>query len=100
MTHALSIADFLPLAAKALTSAETLLAHARRAVAEKVSKDGRVSPALLEREQFSAHGFGWMATYVEALRQLTVYATRMQDEGRLGEIENLIVQAGFGEYLN
>lgn len=100
MTQALTIADFLPLAAKALTSAETLLAHARRAVAEKVSKDGRVSPALLEREQFAAHGFGWMATYVEALRQLTVYAARMRDEGRLGEIENLIVQAGFGEYLN
>lgn len=100
MTQALSIADFLPLAAKALTSAETLLAHARRAVAEKVSSDGRVSPALLEREQFAAHGFGWMATYVEALRQLTVYAARMKDEGRLGEIENLIVQAGFGEYLN
>lgn len=95
----LAPADFLPLAAKALTSAETLLAHARRAVTEKVSKEGRISPALLEREQFAAHGFAWMATYVEALRQLHAYATRMESEGRLGEIERLIVQAGYGEYL-
>tara|TARA_R110000868_G_scaffold167895_7_gene402403 strand:- start:295 stop:2052 length:1758 start_codon:yes stop_codon:yes gene_type:complete len=91
--------EFLALAAKALVSAETLLAHARQAVSAKVSKDGRISPALLEREQFAAHGFAWMATYVEALRQLTVYTARMDKEGRLGEIERLIVQAGFGEYL-
>ena len=95
----LTTSDFLPLAAKTLASAETLLSHARRAVAEKVSKDGRISPALLEREQFAAHGFAWMATYVEALRQLLAYATRMESEGLLGEIERLIVQAGFGEYL-
>ena len=95
----LTTAEFLPLAAKALSAAETLLAHARQQVAAKVSKDGRVSPALLEREQFAAHGFGWMATYVEALRQLHVYATRMDAEGRLGEMERLIVTLGFGEYL-
>ena len=41
-----------------------------------------------------------MATYVEALRQLTVYAARMDKDGRLGEIERLIVQMGFGEYLS
>ena len=29
-----------------------------------------LTPALLEQEQFAAHGFAWMATYVEALRQL------------------------------
>ncbi|MES1989976.1 MAG: acyl-CoA dehydrogenase family protein [Pseudomonadota bacterium] len=95
----LTTAEFLPLAAKALRAAETLLAHAHQAVAAKVSKDGRVSPALLEREQFAAHGFGWMATYVEALRQLHVYASRMESETRLGEMERLIVIFGFGEYL-
>ena len=96
---ALPATEFLPLAAKALASAETLLGHARQAVAEKVSKNGRVSAALLEQEQFAAHGFAWMATYVEALRQLHAYAARMESEGQLGEIECLIVQAGFGEYL-
>ncbi|MGV8997425.1 MAG: acyl-CoA dehydrogenase family protein [Parvibaculaceae bacterium] len=96
----LTISEFLPLAAKALSDAETLLAHARQSVAVMVSKDGRVSPALLEREQFAAHGFGWMATYIEALRQLHVYATRMNSDGRLGEMERLIVIYGFGEYLS
>ncbi|MDO8288153.1 MAG: acyl-CoA dehydrogenase family protein [Parvibaculum sp.] len=99
-TAPLTTGAFLPLAARALSAAETLLAHARSAVSAKVSKDGRVSPALLEREQFAAHGFGWMATYVEALRQLLVYATRMEGDGRLGEMERLIVTLGFGEYLS
>ncbi len=95
----IALRDLLPRASRALTSAEALLGRAKIAVAQKVSKDGRVSPALLEREQFAAHGLAWMATYVEALRQLLAYATRMDGEGRLGEIERLIVQAGFGEYL-
>jgi len=92
--------DFLALAAKALVRAETLLSHARRAVTEKVSKGGKISATLLEHEQFAAHGFAWMATYVEALRQLLSYTARMEKEGQLGEIEFLIVQAGFGEYLS
>ncbi|MGB3811197.1 MAG: acyl-CoA dehydrogenase family protein [Parvibaculum sp.] len=97
--HNLVLEGFLPLAAKALAAAEALLGRAKISVAQKVSKDGRISPALLEREQYAAHGLAWMATYVEALRELLAYAKRMEGEGRLGEIEKLIVQAGFGEYL-
>ncbi len=34
------------------------------------------------------------------LRQLAAYAARMTEEGRFGEIEALIVQVAFGEYLS
>ncbi|HSM20451.1 MAG TPA: acyl-CoA dehydrogenase family protein, partial [Hyphomicrobiales bacterium] len=40
------------------------------------------------------------ATYVEALRQLAAYAEHLDAEGRFGEIEQLLCQIGFGEYLN
>ncbi|MDE1173135.1 MAG: acyl-CoA dehydrogenase family protein [Parvibaculaceae bacterium] len=91
--------DLVPLAQDALASAETLLARAKLTVREKVSVDGKVSAAAIEREQFAAHGLAWLATYVEALKQLVAYAARMKTEGRFGEIEKLIVQAAFGEYL-
>lgn len=87
------------LTADAVAAADTLLARASHAVRELVSVDGKVSAARLEEEQFAAHGLAWFATYVEALRQLHAYAARMSEEGRLGEIEALLVQAAFGEYL-
>ena len=37
---------------------------------------------LLDREQRAAHGLAWLATYVEAVRQLAAYAERMQDDGQ------------------
>jgi (2S)-methylsuccinyl-CoA dehydrogenase len=91
--------DLLPLAKQAVDAADRLLAAAKHSVLSKVSRDGKVSAALIEREQFAAHGLAWTATYVEALRQLSAYAHRMTGEKRLGEFEALIVQVAFGEYL-
>ena len=92
--------DLLPLTARAVDAANALLARAKAGVFAKVTKDGKVSAGLIEREQFAAHGLAWIATYVEALRQLSAYAHRMTEEKRFGEFEALIVQAAFGEYLS
>jgi (2S)-methylsuccinyl-CoA dehydrogenase len=62
-------------------------------------KDGKVSAALLDAEQRATHGFAWVATYVEALRQLARWGRHLKSEGKFGEIESLILQAGFAEYL-
>jgi len=75
--------------------AETLLADATLRVRERVSGDAK----LLDREQRAAHGLAWLATYVEALRQLAAYAERMQAEGLLGETEDLIARIGSAEYM-
>src|SRR5688500_14090102 len=74
--------------------AEGLLADATLRVRERVSADGKAQAELLDREQRAAHGLAWLATYVEALRQLGSYAERMQAEGLLGETEDLIVRIG------
>jgi (2S)-methylsuccinyl-CoA dehydrogenase len=86
--------------AQAATGAvEALLADAAAKVRERVVLEGRPVPRLLDREQRATHGLAWLATYVEAVRQLTAYAGRMQEAGLLGEVEELIVRIGLGEYL-
>ena len=93
------ISDPLPLCRNALAAAEELKDAARRAVAGLVAPDGKVGPALLERQQFAAHGLAWFNTYVAALEQTLAWAERLDAAGRFGEAERLILQAGFGEYL-
>jgi (2S)-methylsuccinyl-CoA dehydrogenase len=82
-----------------VAAAEALFADARRAVAGRVTVDGRVAPRILDREQRAAHGLAWLATYVEAIRQLASYAQRLMETGSLGEVEELLVRIGAGEYL-
>jgi (2S)-methylsuccinyl-CoA dehydrogenase len=83
----------------AVGAMDALLADATRAVRTSVAPEGRVSGKLLDREQRAAHGLAWFATYAEALRQLAAYAERMSEAGRFGELEELVVRVGFGEYL-
>ena len=80
-------------------AAEGILAQAAEAVRRRVSVDGQVVDASFDREQRATHGLAWLATYVEALRQLAAYAERMHELGNLGEIEQLMVELGIGEYL-
>jgi (2S)-methylsuccinyl-CoA dehydrogenase len=87
------------LAREATRVAEALLAEASAAVRGRVTVEDHVVEALFDREQRATHGLAWLATYVEAVRQLAAYAERMHGSGALGEIEELLVQIGIGEYL-
>ncbi len=92
--------DLFELCAAALAQAEALQTRAAAALGASLrGPEGRVDAAALDREQFAAHGLAWLATYVETLRQTLGWARRLEDEGRLGEIERLLLQAGFAEYL-
>ena len=91
--------NLLELAQSAVRAAETLYDHARISVDAMVRIDGRISGERLEHHQRAAHGLAWLATYVESVRQLSAYASRMANEDRFGELEVLITQAGLGEYL-
>ena len=84
---------------EALSAAERLVGAAGQRLRELVGRDGRIDAALINRQQFAVHGFAWYATYLEALRQSLAWAGRLQAEGRLGELERLMLQAGFGGYL-
>ena len=84
---------------RALVAAEAVLRTARARVLERVTSDGTISPAALDSEQIAVHGFAWMATYVEALRQIRQWAVRLDDAGEFGETEALILAVAFGDYL-
>lgn len=93
------LSDLLTLTGAALQPVEQVLAAARETVGKTVSHDGRVSGDLIEANQTAAHGLAWLATYAEALRQMHLWAERLEADGRFGELEQLILQIAFGEYL-
>jgi (2S)-methylsuccinyl-CoA dehydrogenase len=90
--------DIAGLAAEALASLEALLAQAIASVRVKVSENGKLDAGLIEREQRATHGLAWLATYVEAVRELGGYAARLEGEGRFGSTERLLTGIGLGEY--
>ncbi len=91
--------DLVTLARGAVAAAEAIFSDAATKVRERVTVDGRIVSRTFDREQRATHGLAWLATYVEAVRQLAAYAERMQSTNRLGEIEELLVRIGLGEYL-
>src|SRR2546423_12690025 len=87
-------ATLVTMAQAATSAVEALLSDTAAKVRERVMLEGRPAARLLDREQRATHGLAWLATYVEAMRQLTAYAERMQDAGLLTETEELIVRIG------
>jgi (2S)-methylsuccinyl-CoA dehydrogenase len=98
-SSALAGHDVAAMLHEAVASADALLADAQRAVAQRVMNEGRPIQRTFDREQRATHGLAWLATYVEALRQLAAYAERLAADGNLGEVEELLVHIGAGEYL-
>jgi (2S)-methylsuccinyl-CoA dehydrogenase len=87
------------LAARAHFAAQGVRDRARDAVRERVSENGKLSADKIETEQHAVHGLAWLATYVEAIKEMAAYAERMQESGRFGETEQLLTRIGLGEYL-
>jgi (2S)-methylsuccinyl-CoA dehydrogenase len=91
------LANLMALCRAALDDSAALVAAAKAALKPVLAPGGRIDAAALERHQSAAHALAWMATYDEALRQVLLWAERLES---LGETERLILQIGFGEYLN
>ena len=91
--------NLLELTGEAIAPLESVLDTARDRVRTLVSAEGRVCSALVEQHQTAAHGLAWLATYVEALRQMQKWATALDAQSKFGEVEALIHQIAFGEYL-
>ncbi|MFN3498583.1 MAG: acyl-CoA dehydrogenase family protein, partial [Pannonibacter indicus] len=84
---------------EAVAALDTLLDAATRAVRAKVTDGKGLSAEAMDRHQHATHGLAWLATYVEALRQMDAYGQRLRTEGRLGRLEELTLRLGFSEYL-
>ena len=84
----------------AATPRRTRSPRARRSRGLVRARAARSIPPILEREQFAAHGFAWIATYVAALRaDAATGPAGSTRRGKLGELELLMLQSAFGEYL-
>ncbi len=60
---------------------------------------GRVSGRLLEDNQLGAHALAYLATELEAARQLVAWARRVDTDGSGGELERRIAAAYVGELV-
>jgi (2S)-methylsuccinyl-CoA dehydrogenase len=84
---------------RALDAAENFLSVARARLVAGVAPSGVVELQRFTAEQFASHAFAWMASYVVALRQVRNWAVRLDEGGMFGEIEALILEIAYGEYL-
>ncbi|WP_170601606.1 acyl-CoA dehydrogenase family protein [Ruegeria arenilitoris] len=100
MTSQPVLPDLLTLTGAALPAVQSVFDRARDAVRAMVSAEGRVSGALVEANQTAAHGLAWLATYNQSLQQMQKWAEALDAQGRFGEMEHLLHQIAFGEYLH
>jgi (2S)-methylsuccinyl-CoA dehydrogenase len=91
--------DLLALTNAAIPPVQTIFETARNILRDQLSENGRVSAALIEANQTAAHGLAWLATYNQSLQQMQGWAEQLQAGGKFGEVEQLIHQIAFGEYL-
>jgi (2S)-methylsuccinyl-CoA dehydrogenase len=100
MTNPVILPDLLTLTGAAIAPVNAVFDAARASVRDMVSADGKISGALIEANQTAAHGLAWLATYQNSLQQMQRWAEALQADGNFGEMEQLLHQIAFGEYLH
>ncbi len=100
MTQPAVLPDLLTHSAAALPGVQAVFDKAVESVRAQVTSEGRISGALIEANQTAAHGLAWLATYHQSLQQMQRWAEALQAEGKFGEMEQLLHQIAFGEYLH
>jgi (2S)-methylsuccinyl-CoA dehydrogenase len=98
-TSSLILTDLRSLTAQALPIVDNVFDTAKSTLRAMVIDDGHISGALIEANQTAAHGVAWLATYTQALHQMQGWADRLVADGKFGEVEQLIHQIAFAEYL-
>jgi (2S)-methylsuccinyl-CoA dehydrogenase len=99
MADGVVVKDLLPTLRQAALDAEAYFLELRKQVAGRVAPGGKVDRRKIDEEQRATHGLAWVLTYVETLKETANWAQRIAAEGRFGEVEQLLSQILFGEYL-
>jgi (2S)-methylsuccinyl-CoA dehydrogenase len=81
----------------AAAAVEPYVAAVRSAVAARVAPGGKVDRRAIDAEQHIVHGFAWVATYGETLRECAAWARALGP--KFGETESLLARVLFAEYL-
>jgi (2S)-methylsuccinyl-CoA dehydrogenase len=99
-TQTLILPGLTVLLREAAGAAQLFVAEAKPAVKAAITgPGGKIDRALADEHQHQVHGYGWYAAYAELLNQVAGWAERLEAEGRFGEIEALLAQLLFSEYL-
>lgn len=83
--------------AVAATDAYKTAVHGK--VSAILAPTGKVDRAAFSANQHLAHGYAWIVTYVETLRETANWASRLEAEGTFGDIDALLAQILFSKYL-
>ena len=92
--------DLLSLTSQAAAGASELALEAAAAMRAESAARGVAPEQALDKRQSAAHALAWFATYAECLRQMRNWAAELDKNGKFGEVEQLILQISFGEYIN
>ena len=65
-----------------------------------IVKDTYNNPEVQDKYQSRVHGLAWIATYVEALKQMSIWAEQLLKGGNFSQTERIILILSFNEYLN
>ena len=65
-----------------------------------IVKDTYNNPEIQDKYQSKVHGLAWIATYVEALKQMSIWAEQLLKGGNFSQTERIILILSFNEYLN
>ncbi|MCR9268751.1 MAG: acyl-CoA dehydrogenase family protein [Hyphomonadaceae bacterium] len=83
----------------AVTAADAFKSALHAKVSVLLAPDGKIDRTAFSAHQHVAHGYAWIVTYVETLRETANWATRLEADGKLGEIDALLAQILFSKYL-
>ncbi len=91
--------DLSILCEEALGEIASLVKSIQKSVKDCTVKDGRLNAALLEENQYSAHGMAWFTTYEHSLTALLNWHNGLEKKGLSCKLSSLTLQIGFAEYL-
>ena len=83
---------------EAVVALDAFKENTRAKLAVTLAPDGKPDRKAFDVHQHKAHGFAWVVTYVETLRETANWAARLEAEGKFGEVEALLSQILFSEY--
>ncbi|MGB0960074.1 MAG: acyl-CoA dehydrogenase family protein [Halocynthiibacter sp.] len=100
MTNSVILENLTSLTQDTLLEVNTIVERAKASLREILTENGKISGARLEDHQNAAHALSWFATYNESLKEMQAWSKALTEDGKFGEMEQLILQIAFGEYLN
>ena len=99
-SHNMKQQDILEGAGAALLQAQQYASLVQETVQTRVMADGRLSSALINKEQRVVHGYAWIETTVTALEAVLKWAIDLKSRGELKDADRAALKIAFGEYLS